>query len=322
MAKDIDANFLLNNFQWKDATIDDAPFKEGKQANLNNKSSRYGLRMLLSKNLNTETYTLTIDGSIRKWYLNENGRRDLNVIQFEDCIELLGKKIGLKQGEVWKIFKVTALEVGVTLLLKSCFRNIMDCFVKYRNANRCDKFKTTVYFHFKNYDILLYDKFDQMKGNKILTKKETNIFNKFHFLRFEISATKVSNTTFAKRFDTLELIKNNWSELSIILTEYLNKMEFIDLISSENLAEPKTVLDFNRQIKFLGMKSKGILNTIEAFRKIEQKNNRSKHLNELFNIYRSFISNDRDYKGELLLALKKKTDRLSNKIHIRYIITY
>jgi len=310
MAKDVDTNFLLNNFQWKDTTIDDAPFKEGKQANLNNKSSRYGLRMLLSKNLNTETYTLTIDGSIRKWYLNENDRRDLNIIQFEDCIELLGKKIGLKQGEVWKTFKITALEVGVTLLLKSCFRNIMHCFVKYRNADRCDKFKTTIYFRFKNYEILLYDKFDQMKGNKIWTKKETNIFNKFHFLRFEISATKVSNTTFAKKFDTLELVKNNWSKLSIILNEYLNKMEFIDLISDANLNESNTILDINRQIKFSGMKSIGILNIIEAFKKIEQKNNKSKRLSELLNIYRSFISTDRDYKSELIFALKKKTDKL------------
>ncbi|MDR6763605.1 hypothetical protein J2Y38_003826 [Flavobacterium sp. 2755] len=310
MAKDIDANFLLNNFQWEYKKIDDAPFKEGKQANLNNKSSRYGLRMLLSKNLNTKTYTLTIDGSIRKWYLNENDRRDLNFVQFEDCIELLGKKIGLKQGEVWKIFKVTALEVGVTLLLKSCFRNIMDCFVKYRNASRSDEFKTTIYFQFKNYDILLYDKFCEMKGNKIWTKKETNVFNKFHFLRFEISATKVSNTTFAKKFDTLELIKNNWSQLSIILNEYLNKMEFIDLISDENLNESKTISEINRQIKFSGMKSIGILNIIEAFKKIEQKNNKSKHLSELLNIYRSFISTDRDYKSELIFALKKKTDRL------------
>jgi hypothetical protein len=310
MAKDINPNFLLTNFKWEDAIIEDAPFKKGQQANLNYKSSKYGLRMLLTENLNTGTYTLTIDGSIRKWYLNENDRRDLNFRQFEECIELLGKKLNLKQGEVWKIFKVTALEVGVTLLLKSCFRNIIECFVKYRNANRCDKFGTTLYFHFKNYDILLYDKFDEMKRYKILTKKETNIFNKFHFLRFEISATKVSNTTFVKRFDTLELIKNNWSELSIILNQYLNKMEFIDFISSENLTEPKTILDFNRQIKYFGMKSIGILNTIEVFQKIELKNNRSKHLNELLNIYRSFISNDRDYKGELILALTKKTDRL------------
>jgi hypothetical protein len=310
MAKDIDANFLLNNFKWEDSIIDDAPFKEGKQANLNNKSSRYGLRMLLSKNLNTETYTLAIDGSIRKWYLNENDRRDLNIIQFEDCIELLGKKIGLKQGEVWKIFKVTALEVGVTLLLKACFRNIMDCFVKYRNASRSDRFKTTIYFQFKNYDILLYDKFCEMKGNKIWTKKETNVFNKFHFLRFEISATRVSNTTFTKKFDTLELIKSNWSELSIILNEYLNKIEFIDLISDENLTKPKSILDFKSQIFFEGMKSKGILNIIEAFNDIEIKNNRSKYLNQLLNLYRSFISTDRDYKNELIFALKKKTDRL------------
>ncbi|WP_433763645.1 hypothetical protein [Flavobacterium ginsenosidimutans] len=310
MAKDIDPNFLLTNFKWKDKTIKDAPFKKEKKANLINKSSKFGLRMSLTENLSNNTFSIKIDGSIRKWYLNENDRRDLNFIQFERCIELIGKKIGLKEDEVWKIFKVTVLEIGVTLLLKACFRNIMHCFVRYRNAIRCDKYGTTVYFHFKNYDILLYDKFDEMKKYKIWTKKEKNIFNKFHFLRFEISAVKVSNTTFIKKFDTLELIKNNWSELSIILNQYLHKMEFIDLISSENLTEPKTILDFNRQIKFLGMKSKGILNTIETFQKIELKNNRSKHLNELFNIYRSFISTERDYKSELIFALKKKTDKL------------
>ena len=43
-----------------------------------------------------------INGSIRKWYFDKNSRKDLNYFEFVNCIEILGSKLGLKKGEIWK----------------------------------------------------------------------------------------------------------------------------------------------------------------------------------------------------------------------------
>lgn len=308
--ENIDSEFLLNNYKWKNVEIGNDPLKKGLQSNLINKSKKFSLRMLLTENLNTNTYSLSIDGSIRKWYFNANSRKDLKSIEFKDCIKLLGKKLGLKKGEVWKIFKITNLEIGVTLLLNSDFHEVMNCFVKLRNAKRNNNYESSIYFKFSNYEILIYDKFLEMNKGQTLTNTENNVFNKFHFFRFEISIKKMSGTTFKENYNTLELLKSNWLKLPVVLEKNLDKIVFVDLLSKEKEVKFDTLLEYNNYIKYLGMRSIGIIKTIEDFRKIKMKNNRNKYFNDLINNYRSHISSDRDYKGELMFELSKKTNRL------------
>jgi hypothetical protein len=310
-------DFILNNYKWKEVKIDDDINKIGLQTNLTNKSRMFSLRMLLTENLKTGTYTLSIDGSIRKWYFDKNSRKDLSYKEYNECIEILGEKLGLKKEEVWKKFKITQLEIGATLLLKSFTNDILDCFVKYRNAERDDKYESTIYFKFKNYDLVIYDKFLEMHQGKIWTKNELNIFNKFLFFRIEISVTKVSGSTFKKKYDTLELLKCNWKELPTLLHDYLDKIEFVDLISDEKKTETVTRIDFLNKLYFLGMKSIGIHETIMDFNKLAIPNNKSKYFKDLMNIYKSNITSERNYKAEILHALKTKTNRLYNKSNIR-----
>lgn len=308
--RNFNPEFLLDNYKWRNVEIGDDPCKKGLHSYLVNKSKKFSLSMLLTENLNTNTYSLSIDRSIRKWYFNANSRKDLNSIEFEDCIKLLGKKLGLKKGEVWKIFKITNLEIGVTLLLQSDFHEVMHSFVKYRNALRNDDYETTVYFKFNNYEILIYDKFLEMNKGQIWTSIENNVYNKFHFFRFEISIKKMSGTSFKENYSTLELLKKNWSNLPVVLETYLDKIEFVDLLSKEKEIKPNSISEFHNYLKYLGMKFIGINRTIEDFKSITIKNNKGKYFNDLMHIYRSYISNDRDYKSELMSALNKKTNRL------------
>jgi hypothetical protein len=323
MNDNFNPDYILNNLRWKAVENDNLPNKKMLQARLYNdlkdKRKIMGLAILLTENLNTKTYSISIQGSIRKWYYKCNSRKDLSYTDFLDSINLLSIKLGLKQDVIWDTFKITNLELGITLLLKAEFHNIMDCFVKYQNAIRDNKFETTVYFKFKNYKILLYDKFIEINKGKIWGKNEKNIFNKFHFLRFEISVTKVSGTNFKNKYDTLELLKCNWNEIPKILYNYLDKIEFVDLISKEKKTETVTRIDFLNKLCFLGIKSNGIHKTIMDFNKLEIPNNKSKYFKDLMGIYKSNISTDRDYKAEILGELRKKTDRLYNKSNNRYI---
>lgn len=328
MDQDFNPDYILKNYKWKEIDFNEeenieSEFINGFQANLTNKSRRFSLRMLLTENSKTETYTLSINGSIRKWYFDKNSRKDLNYFEFVNCIEILGSKLGLKKGEIWKKFKVTQLEIGITLLLKSFNNNILNCFVKYRNAKRDDKHKTSVYFKFINFDLLLYDKLLEMKKNKKLTDIDKNIINKFLLLRFEIDIKKISGSPFKGKYDKLNLLKSNWNKFPNELNNYLDRIKFVDTISKEKVIEEKiSYNDFLKWNLFSRMKSGGLYQTITDFNNMVLPNNKSKNFNDLIDIYKSNIISEKDYKAIILYELKKKTDRLYNKGNIRYMNTY
>ena len=328
MDQDFNPDYILKNYKWKEIDFDEeenieSKFINGFQANLTNKSRKFSLRMLLTENLKTETYTLSINGSIRKWYFDKNSRKDLNYFEFVNCIEILGSKLGLKKGEIWKKFKVTQLEIGITLLLKSFNNDILNCFVKYRNAKRDDKYVTTIYFKFNNYHLKIYDKLLEMKKRSGLTKSDNNIINKFLLLRFEIGIEKISGSPFAKKYDNLFLLKSYWNILPNELHNYLDNIKFVDTISKKKVIEEKiSYNDFLKWNVFTKMKFGGLYQTITDFNNMVLPNNKSKNFNDLMNIYKSNIISEKDYKAIILYELKKKTDRLYNKGNIRYINTY
>ncbi|MCK8142477.1 hypothetical protein MW871_11295 [Flavobacterium sp. I-SCBP12n] len=324
MNLDFNPEFILNNYKWKVVNFDhdeisELNFKKGWQTNITNKSRMFSLRMLLTENLKAKTYTLSINGSIRKWYFDKNSRKDLNYFEFVDCIEILGGKLGLKKGEIWTKFKVTKLEIGITLLLKSFNNDILNCFVKYRNAERDDKNCTTVYFKFNNYILKIYDKYLEIM-QKQQTDLNKNIINKFLFFRFEISIKKISGTSFNKNYNELSLLKSNWNMFPNELKKYLGNIKFVDTISKEKtITEKISYNDFIKWKIYSEMKSNGIYRTIMDFNEKVLPNNKSKYFNDLMDNYKSFVASEKDYKAIILLELEKKTNRLYNKGNIRYI---
>jgi hypothetical protein len=333
MAENFNPEFIKENFRWREIEIDDEEFKELDiksnkylQTNITKKSRMFSLRMLLSENLKTGNYSLSINGSIRKWYFNKNSRKDLNYYEFVDCIEILSNKLGLKKDEIWRLFKVTQLEIGVTLLLKSFNNDILDCFVKYRNAKRGDKNVTTIYFEFINYDLVIYDKYLEILGKKELTDLDKNIISKYLMLRFEIDINKVSIPNFKMKYHKLTSLKSNWNNLPNELYKYLNAIKFVDTISKKEVINknnrPKISNNiFLRWVVYSHMKTNGIHKTIIDFNEMVLPNNKSKYFVDLMNIYKSNIISEKDYKAIILYELKKKTDRLYNKGNIKYINT-
>src|SRR5690606_10170527 len=133
---------MLNDYNPKEDTIS---WKEYKKEEFSNKilykgllynskfdKKKFPLRLLLTTNEKTEKFSLSIIGSIRKWYYQKNSRIDLKPDEFIDCIRLMSDELSLDFETFLINGKITELEVGITLLLKSEMRDINDCFVKYR----------------------------------------------------------------------------------------------------------------------------------------------------------------------------------------------
>lgn len=285
--------------------------------NKNLKKRKYPLKLLLTANEKTEKMSLSISGSIKKWYFQENSRRDLNADEFVDCMKLLAEELSIDY-ETLLNGKVTKLEVGLTVTLKPDMRNITDCFVKYRNAKRIIREETSLYFEFENYKLVFYDKFLEMQKNKIWTENHKKVFDRFHFLRFEIRVKKVSGTNFKGNFDTIEKLINNWDKLPLIIENNIKAINFVDLISKEENMEINNYSDFVNHFTFLGIKDYGIQESINLFDKEIESSNKTKMLNKFLDIYRSNITNESDPKAKLLLEVRKKLSRLYNKSNIKY----
>lgn len=279
------------------------------------KVQKHPLKLLLTADKKTEKFSLSISGSIRKWYYQKNSRKDLKQEEFEGCIRLLSKELCIDEKVLLK-GKVTKLELGLTILLKSKFKGIIDCFVKYRNAKRDNKFKTTLYFEFKNYKLVFYEKFSEMNKGKILNKGQEKFSKKFDLLRFEISLKKISGTVYKNKFNTIGKIIDQWEIILKIMEKYISNIVFVDVLSKEKEMESKindysSIRDF---IFFLGIKSYGLHKFIALFDKVIKTNNKSKYLNIFLDTYRRHITDDTDLKAELMTEVRKKSSKLYNKI--------
>jgi hypothetical protein len=281
-------------------------------------------RITLLKYYNDVTLKTAIEfnGSIRKWYFGKNTRQNLTKKQLEECVKLLSAKIGIRTTDFLNA-KVTKLEVGVSVLLKSEFRDVINCFAKYRTFTR-EVNKTTVYLKGKetidgkesNFKYKFYDKYLEINKNDknfSADKKKINVQNKFYCFRFENVVTKVSGVPYYKtNANTLFKILENWEELNYNLIEHITKIHFVDLISDERITNPNELgkRDLEKYAQFLAIKRNGFFEELEKFELNNKSTNRSTKTNQFFKNYEYFLDKKTDYKNTLILVIKKKIDSL------------
>ena len=140
-------------------------------------------------------YRLTLLGSLRKWYFGKNTRQNLTLTKFKECIKILSEKTGVKEAKLWKA-NITRIECGLTIILPHKYKNIIDCFVKYKNFEREIKGDTTLYFKGENFNLMMYDKLDEINKNKILNDTKKLVKSKLYIFRFEVDVIKVSGVAF------------------------------------------------------------------------------------------------------------------------------
>ncbi|WP_163409009.1 hypothetical protein [Flavobacterium ajazii] len=266
--------------------------------------------------------TIGFNGSIRKWYFGKNTRQNLSSSKLIDCIKLLSLEIGIREEDLLNA-KVTQLESGVTLLLKSAFKELMNCFVKYRNFRR-EVENTTVYFKGKknkedkenNIKYKFYEKYLEINKNDKNFKTNSikkNVHRKFFFFRFEIVVKKVSGVSFYhENARTLKHIIKNWKKINNELKKRLQAIQFVDLISEEKLIDHTKLskIDHEKYLKFQKIKRNGFHRELEKFEFSNTTTNRSTKTKAFIKNYEMFLDKHVDYKTELFVAFDKKINSL------------
>lgn len=293
-----------------------------------NLKRRFRITLMLYYDDAKEKLSISLNGSIRKWYFGENTRKDLNYSEFLDCIKLLSAKIGISEEYLWNA-KVTQLESGITLLLKSDFKKINCCFIKYRNLERIED-RNTLYFEGKKspdcekskYRIKLYEKYLEINKNDERFEKnpkKLNVHKKFFFFRMEIVIDKVSaNNFYEKKANTLNKIKRNWNVINEKQIKYFESMHFVDMISKEKVINIETlgIRNSRRYLQFQKINRNGFFEELEKFEFDNRGTNSTKKLKVYLKNYEYFLEQKINYRSVVLAELKKKLSRLYSKSNI------
>lgn len=282
----------------------------------------FQINVLLYYDYAKDKCTIGFNGSIRKWYFGRNTRQNLSLYQLIDCMKLLSLKIGIKEEDLLNA-KVKQLEIGVTLLLKSTLKELINCFVKYRSFRR-EVEDTTVYFKGKrnkenkenNIKYKFYEKYLEINKNDKNFKTDPikkNVHKKFFFFRFEMVIKKVSGIPFYKEnARTINDIIINWKEINDKLKERFKKIQFVDLISEEKIIDSGKISkrDHEKYLKFQKIKRNGFARELEKFELSNTNTNRSTKTNAFIKNYEMFLDKKNDYKMEIYEAFEKKINSL------------
>lgn len=293
-----------------------------------NVKRRFRLTLMLYYDDVKEKLSISFNGSIRKWYFGENTRKDLNHSEFLNCIKLLSAKIGIREVDLWNA-RVTQLESGVTLLLKSDFKEINRCFIKYRSLERRED-RNTLYFDGKKspdcekskYGIKLYEKYLEINKNDERFEenpRKLNVHKKFLFFRMEIIVDKVSaNAFYKKKANTLNKIRLNWNVINEKQIKYFESMHFVDMISKNKFINVETlgIRNSKRYIQFQKINRNGFFEELEKFELENRGTNSTKKLKVYLKNYEYFLEQKINYRSIVLSELKKKMERLYSKSNI------
>ena len=292
-------------------------------SNPKSKSKRpFKITLMLCYDDVKDKFTISFNGSIRKWYFGGNTRRNLSKNQLTECINLLSAAIEIKEQDL-RNAKITQLETGITLLLSSEFKKIINCFIKHRNFSR-EMNETTLYFKGKktkegfdsNYKYKIYEKYLEInKNDKSFYDNpiKMNVHKKFIFFRFEIVIKKVSGVVFYKeKARTFGDLLNNWTEINIELINRFQSINFADLISKAKNTDVSKIgkRDSAKYLQFKAIDKNGFIEEFEKFEIHNTSTNRSTKAKAFIKNYELFLEKKKDFKDELYFLFKKKIDSL------------
>ena len=286
-------------------------------------SERGNSFLLLSLRYDDEEdiFRLRINGSLKKWYFNGNTLDNLTLPQYETCMKRIALETGITYDDMLE-GRNTKIESGVTICLKAKFKDLLKCFVWYKDFEREEKSDTTLYFRGKFYSFILYEKAIEIKskshyrnGRYIRADKPSKITNTY--LRFEVKVNSVCGVSFYKEnANTVEKIIENWNEIILQIQSFFESIEFINFEDAKQEFENMTYSELKKFLMVVAIKSLGFQKVFELFNKIDTGTNKTKYRNEIFSLLRSFVSDNIALREELLYEFENKINSLLyNKIN-------
>ena len=310
---------ILDKFQWKIMQRCDKvyyvhylknPYKIVKDKN-------YKLKLILKPENNKKTYKLIVKNSLRKWYFNRDGKRDLYKSNLLNCLRKLSLILGLKYKQFLNA-KITKIEFGATIPLKPYFRYLHNgiCFYPKLNKQTIESSATSTYFGDKvnsSYHLIFYDKLALIYKNTKKEKLLKNLNCKIFFMRYEISVNKVSKVKFYKEnTSTFKDLIKNWDIAKLEIYKTANKVKYVDCISDFNLKNIRNINDVYNNIQYIGIQRLGIEYVINLIANLKTTNN-TYYRNRIFKFINENSNGDfKNLHKNFLLKLEKKLNIISS----------
>lgn len=269
-------------YTYKNNVVDEDSDKESKNdSDVDNKYSKYlFVKYIKYKNpirLPNVDYDiknmLIIHRNVRRDYslgkIGVSTLTDLSYVKFEKMINKYAKEFAVEENKFWKA-RVTKLELGVTLRLKSSMKGILSCFDSFDGLN--DKHiygNDGISFIGENFSVSFYDKIEKMyKNNELFTKikskkkLKSQMTKDVYYLRFELKIEKVSGFykgNFHEKINHLKSIRDNWNHLCQSLVQLYSDVKYIDVLSPEieDTISGEERTPMNNFLKFKGIQSVG-----------------------------------------------------------------
>ena len=187
--------------------------------------------------------SVEVKGNFRKWYFGLNNLGDLNGSNFEKCISEISKRLFGNEETFW-YFKITQVELGVTLKLPVKYADISNAFVSYCNFKKIWHEDETSSFVGDAYTVTVYNKgLEVLNGRKNkfgASLKKPRAIEKLSaqksFIRFEIKITKLSKyVEFKEMFSSLRDLYLNWNNVLDSSHKVFKKITYVDTMSPDHI---------------------------------------------------------------------------------------
>lgn len=212
---------------------------------------------------------LIIHKNIRKEANGEGSSTDITYSKFKKEIQKIADKFEFKFDDVLRA-RVTQIELGVTVQLKSDMQLIIPCFVAYKKLPEIITFgHTGVTFVGDNYSVSFYDKLkrildngEALKKSEIRKRLEPKLRKNNFLLRFEIKINKVTGFnvgSYKTKMNTVKKILDNWKDLGDLIHKMFENVEFVDFLSPEIEVDLKGrgKTEMNKFLQFKGIQKIG-----------------------------------------------------------------
>lgn len=282
----------------------------------------------LSSNQNVKIGNqLIVHRNFRKEFYGEARIDDLDYKKFKEVIYRYAAKFQIDESRMLKA-RVTKVEFGVTLRLKSDMEAIIPCFVSCENLPEKVMYGNTgVTFIGGNYSVSFYDKLKRILDSRAMMKNQKRraihepMIRKNNFwLRYEIKIEKVSGFNFGNYRDsmnTLKKILDHWNTLGDMLYKMYGNVEFVDFLSPQIEVDikGKSYGELDKLSTFTGIKAIGEKEFFTQFIPLLNKDRQSFYRNRYKIFYEDFVGKSKNGYSEILdKALLQKIDKLKNKI--------
>lgn len=200
---------------------------------------------------------IRIEGNLRKWwYTTGRAVADLDYYDLYGALQFLAKRIGVDLVDLLQV-NIVKIELGGNIVLKKDFELFLPSIQEYPKLELKRYGKSSVYFLGSKYEIILYDKIQEMIDRGAVSSKVGKLLKERIFiLRYEIKINSPSGSSYKEKVSSFQNVLDNYD---FLVDEWLNcfmKIEFVDLFSNNKKIEFNSLSqkEFIQYIAFLRLK--------------------------------------------------------------------